>query len=175
MLAQAEHDVLSSAVLVTDSADIARAVAGEIDRQLATLPRRNIAGESLTRFGAIFTVSDIPQAIALANRIAPEHLELQVEDPFEYLSQIRNAGAVFLGHYAPEPMGDYIAGPNHVLPTAGTARFASALSVEHFMKTSSIIHYSRKAFKKEASDVIRLAEIEGLEAHARAIKVRMKR
>ncbi len=174
MLAQAEHDVLSSAVLVTDSADIARAVAGEVDRQLATLPRRNIAGESLTRFGAIFTVGDIPQAIALANRIAPEHLELQVEDPFEYLGQIRNAGAVFLGHYAPEPIGDYIAGPNHVLPTAGTARFASALSVEHFMKTSSIIHYSRKAFKKEASDVIRLAEIEGLQAHARSIKVRMK-
>jgi histidinol dehydrogenase len=142
---------------------------------MTTLPRRDIAGESLARFGAIFKVANMAEAITLANRIAPEHLELQVEDPFECLGQIRNAGAVFLGHYAPEPMGDYIAGPNHVLPTAGTARFASALSVEHFLKTSSIIHYSPKAFKKEAADVIRLAEIEGLEAHARSIKVRMKR
>jgi histidinol dehydrogenase len=175
LLAQAEHDVLSSAVLVTDSADLAGAVAREIDQQLTTLPRRDIAGESLARFGAIFKVANMAEAITLANRIAPEHLELQVEDPFECLGQIRNAGAVFLGHYAPEPMGDYIAGPNHVLPTAGTARFASALSVEHFLKTSSIIHYSPKAFKKEAADVIRLAEIEGLEAHARSIKVRMKR
>ena len=173
LLAQAEHDVLSSAVLITNSADLARAVAKEIDQQLASLPRRDIARESLRRFGAIFTVSDLADALALANRIAPEHLELLVEDPFEYLGQIRHAGAVFLGHYAPEPMGDYIAGPNHVLPTAGTARFASALSVGHFVKTTSIIHYSQTAFKREAADVKRLAEIEKLEAHARSIKVRM--
>jgi histidinol dehydrogenase len=173
LLSQAEHDVLSSAILVTDSNEIARRVAAEVDQQLAALPRRNIAQESLKRFGAVLVVRDLAAAIALANRIAPEHLELQIDEPFEYVGRIRNAGAVFLGHYTPEPVGDYIAGPNHVLPTAGTARFASALSVDHFVKTSSIIHYSRAAFKREAADVMRLAEIEGLDAHARSIKVRL--
>lgn len=173
LLAQAEHDVLSSAILVTDSDKIARQVAAAVDRQLTALPRRAIAGESLKRFGAVLVVKDLAAAIALANRIAPEHLELQIDDPFEYVGQIRNAGAVFLGHYSPEPLGDYMAGPNHVLPTAGTARFASALSVDHFIKTSSIIHYSPSAFKREAADVIRLAETEGLQAHARSIKVRL--
>ena len=173
LLAQAEHDVLSSAILVTDSAKIARQVAAAVDNQLTALPRRAIARESLNRFGAVLVVKDLAAAIALANRIAPEHLELQIDDPFEYVGQIRNAGAVFLGHYTPEPVGDYMAGPNHVLPTAGTARFASALSVDHFVKTSSIIHYSRTAFKREAADVIRLAETEGLHAHARSIKVRL--
>lgn len=173
LLAQAEHDMLSSAILVTNSGKIARQVAAEVDNQLTTLPRRAIAKESLNRFGAVFVVKDLASAIVLANRIAPEHLELQIDDPFEYVGQIRNAGAVFLGHYTPEPVGDYIAGPNHVLPTAGTARFASALSVDHFVKTSSIIHYSRTAFKREAADVIRLAETEGLDAHARSIKVRL--
>jgi histidinol dehydrogenase len=173
LLSQAEHDVLSSAILVTDSNRIARQVAAEVDQQLAALPRRNIAQESLKRFGAILVVRDIAAAVALANRIAPEHLELQVDEPFEYVGKIRNAGAVFLGHYTREPVGDYIAGPNHVLPTAGTARFASALSVDHFVKTSSIIHYSRAAFKREAADVMRLAEIEGLDAHVRSIKVRL--
>jgi len=173
LLSQAEHDLLSSAILVTDSAKIARQVAAAVDNQLTALPRRAIARESLNRFGAILVVKDLAAAIALANRIAPEHLELQIDDPFEYMGQIRNAGAVFLGHYTPEPVGDYIAGPNHVLPTAGTARFASALSVDHFVKTSSIIHYSRTAFKREAADVIRLAETEGLHAHARSIKVRL--
>ena len=173
LLAQAEHDVLSSAILVTDSGKLARQVAAEVDDQLTTLPRRAIARESLTRFGAVLVVKDLSAAIALANRIAPEHLELQIDDPFEHLGQIRNAGAVFLGHYTPEPMGDYMAGPNHVLPTAGTARFASALSVDHFVKTSSIIHYSATAFKREAADVIRLAETEGLDGHARSVKVRL--
>jgi len=173
LLAQAEHDVLSSAILVTDSGKFARRVAAEVEKQLATLPRRAIARESLNRFGAVFVVKNHAAAIVLANRIAPEHLELQIDDPFEYVGQIRNAGAVFLGHYTPEPMGDYMAGPNHVLPTAGTARFASALSVDHFVKTSSIIHYSATAFKREATDVIRLAETEGLDAHARSIKVRL--
>ena len=173
LLSQAEHDVLSSAVLVTESNRIARQVAAAVDQQLAALPRRNTAQESLARFGAILVVSDIEAAVALANRIAPEHLELQIDEPFEYVGRIRNAGAVFLGHYTPEPVGDYIAGPNHVLPTAGTARFASALSVDHFIKTTSVIHYSRAAFKREAADVMRLAEIEGLEAHARSIRVRL--
>jgi histidinol dehydrogenase len=127
----------------------------------------------LKSFGAIFLVNNLNTAADLANRIAPEHLELHIKDPFDYIGRLRNAGAVFLGHYTPEPVGDYIAGPNHVLPTAGTARFASALSVDHFIKKTSIIHYSPEAFKKEAKDVIRLAEIEGLDAHAKSIKVRL--
>jgi histidinol dehydrogenase len=172
LLSQAEHDVLSSAVLVTDSSRTAAAVAAEIDKQLATLSRREIAREALKRYGAVLVVGDLDAAVELANRIAPEHLELQISTPFEFLGQIRNAGAVFLGHYTPEPLGDYIAGPNHVLPTAGTARFASALSVDHFIKKTSIIHYSKKAFKKEAADVMRLAELEGLDAHVRSIKIR---
>jgi histidinol dehydrogenase len=174
MLSQAEHDVLSSAILVTDSGRTAKAVAAEIDKQLASLSRQDIARESLKRFGAVFVVEDLEAAFGLANRIAPEHLELQINEPFEYIGRIRNAGAVFLGHYTPEPLGDYMAGPNHVLPTAGTARFASALSVDHFIKKTSIIHYSKKAFKKEAADVMRLAELEGLDAHVRSIKIRLK-
>ena len=174
LLSQAEHDVLASAILVTDSSRTAQAVAAEIEKQLATLPRKEIARESLKRYGAVLVVDDLAAAVELANRIAPEHLELQINEPFEYIGQIRNAGAVFLGHYTPEPVGDYIAGPNHVLPTAGTARFASALSVDHFIKKTSIIHYSKKAFKKEAADVMRLAELEGLDAHVRSIKVRLK-
>jgi histidinol dehydrogenase len=174
LLAQAEHDVLSSAILVTDSSQMAKAVVVETDKQLATLTRKEIARESLKRFGAVLVVDDLDAAIELANRIAPEHLELQINEPFDYMGQIRNAGAVFLGHYTPEPVGDYMAGPNHVLPTAGTARFASALSVDHFLKKTSIIHYSKRAFKKEAADVIRLAELEGLDAHVNSIKTRLK-
>jgi len=174
LLAQAEHDVLSSAILVTDSDRTARAVAAEVDKQLAALARKEIAGESIKRYGAVLVVDDLDAAIELANRIAPEHLELQVNEPFDCLGRIRNAGAVFLGPYTPEPVGDYVAGPNHVLPTAGTARFASALSVDHFIKKTSIIHYSKKAFQKEAADVMRLAELEGLDAHVRSIKVRLK-
>jgi histidinol dehydrogenase len=131
LLSQAEHDVLASAILVTDSSRTAQAVAAEIEKQLAQISRQDIARESLKRFGAVLVVDDLDAAVELANRIAPEHLELQINEPFEYIGQIRNAGAVFLGHYTPEPVGDYIAGPNHVLPTAGTARFASALSVDH--------------------------------------------
>lgn len=174
LLSQAEHDVLSSAILVTDSNPTATAVAAEIEKQLASLARKEIASESLKRYGAVLVVDDLNAAIELANRIAPEHLELQISEPFESIGQIRNAGAVFLGHYTPEPIGDYIAGPNHVLPTAGTARFASALSVDHFIKKTSIIHYSKQAFKREAADVMRLAELEGLDAHARSIKIRLK-
>jgi histidinol dehydrogenase len=118
-------------------------------------------------------VPDLDAAVDLANRIAPEHLELHLEEPFDLLGRIRNAGAVFLGAYTPEPVGDYVAGPNHVLPTAGTARFASALSVGHFVKKTSIVHYSKAAFRKEAGDIIRLAETEGLTAHAGAVRIRL--
>jgi histidinol dehydrogenase len=172
LLAQAEHDALSSAILVTDSAGIAAAVAAELEKQLAALTRQEIAAASLSGFGAIFVVPNLEAAVNLANRIAPEHLELQINDPFEYVGKIRHAGAVFLGHYTPEPIGDYAAGPNHVLPTAGTARFASALSVDHFTKKTSIIHYAQSALTQEAADVMRLAEVEGLNAHANSIKVR---
>jgi histidinol dehydrogenase len=172
LLSQAEHDVLSSAILVTDSSRVAEAVAAEIDKQISAMARQEIARESIRRFGAVLVVDNLDAAIELANRIAPEHLELQIDEPFKHIGQIRNAGAVFLGHHSPEPVGDYIAGPNHVLPTAGTARFASALSVDHFIKKTSIIHYSKSAFKKEAAAVMRLAELEGLDGHVRAVKIR---
>ncbi|UCG06619.1 MAG: histidinol dehydrogenase [Desulfobacterales bacterium] len=175
LLSQAEHDILSSAILITHSEKTARAVAHEVEKQLVNLTRREIAGKSLARFGAVIVVRDSKTAIDLANRIAPEHLELHMDDPFEVVEQIRNAGAVFLGHYTPEPVGDYVAGPSHVLPTGGTARFSSALSVDHFIKKTSIIHYSPKAFRREASDVMRLAEIEGLDAHVRSMQVRLER
>jgi histidinol dehydrogenase len=173
LLSQAEHDVLSSAVLITDSQKLANAVVGQIKGQLANLARAEIARESLAKYGAVIVVENIGVAIEVANRIAPEHLELQTRDPFEVVGKIRNAGAVFLGDYTPEPVGDYIAGPNHVLPTAGTARFASALSVDNFIKKTSLIQYTKKAFEREAPDIIRLAEIEGLGAHAGSIKVRL--
>jgi histidinol dehydrogenase len=173
LLSQAEHDVLSSAVLITDSDRLAQAVAKEVKGQLQDLARVDIAIESLKKFGAIFVVEKIADAIDMANRIAPEHLELHLRDPFEVLGNIRNAGAVFVGDYTPEPVGDYMAGPNHVLPTAGTARFSSALSVDNFIKKTSVIQYTRKAFRREAADIMRLAEIEGLGAHARSVKIRL--
>lgn len=173
LLSQAEHDALASAILITDTRKIGVSVDRAIENQIRHLTRKAIAEASLARFGAIIVVADIADAIALSNRIAPEHLELQIEDPFGAIGDIRNAGAVFLGSHTPEPVGDYIAGPNHVLPTAGTARFASALSVDHFIKKSNLIHYSEAAFKREAADVIRLAELEGLDAHANAVKIRL--
>ena len=175
LLSQAEHDVLSSALLITDSQKLAKAAVREIKAQLANLPRADIAKESLARYGAAIVVRNMDVAIELANRIAPEHLELQIKDPFEMVAKIRNAGAIFLGDYTPEPVGDYMAGPNHVLPTAGTARFASALSVDNFIKKTSLIQYTQKAFQREAPDIIRLAEIEGLGAHAVSIKVRLSK
>jgi histidinol dehydrogenase len=173
LLSQAEHDSLSSAILITDSQKMAKAVAGQIQAQLPDLARVDIARESLQKFGAIFVVKTMDAAIDMANRIAPEHLELHIRDPFEVMGQIRNAGAVFVGDYTPEPVGDYMAGPNHVLPTAGTARFASALSVDNFIKKTSVIQYTQKAFRREADDIMRLAEIEGLTAHARSVKIRL--
>ncbi len=174
LLSQAEHDTLASAILVTDSKKLAKEVALAVAAQLASLGRREIAEKSLTNYGGIIVVPDIETAIDIANRFAPEHLELQIKNPFEYIGQIRNAGAVFIGDYTPEPVGDYIAGPNHVLPTAGTARFASALSVDNFIKKTSLISYSEKAFKKEAKDIIRIADMEGLQAHSHSVSVRLK-
>ena len=175
LLAQAEHDPRASAVLVTTSLELAAGVRAEVERQLAELDRAEIARESVERFGAIFVVKDVSKAIDLSNRVAPEHLELHLRDPFTRLGEIRNAGAVFIGEYTPEPVGDYVAGPNHVLPTAGTARFASALSVDHFLKRTSVIHYSAEAFRREAADIMCLAEVEGLGAHANSIRLRIRR
>jgi histidinol dehydrogenase len=173
LLSQAEHDVLASAMLITDSQNIAEEVSIAIEIRLKTLDRKEIARKSIEQFGLILVVPDLKTAFDLANRIAPEHLELLIEDPMAHLSRIRHAGAVFIGPYSPEPMGDYIAGPNHVLPTAGTARFASALSVDHFLKKTSLIYYSREAFLREAESVMRLADIEGLSAHSRSVAVRL--
>jgi len=174
LLSQAEHDPMASSVLITTSQKTATDAARAVEKQLEKLVRKDIAVKSLEKYGAIMIVPDLEAAIKLANRIAPEHLELHLKDPFDYIGQIRNAGAIFIGNYTPEPVGDYIAGPSHVLPTAGTARFASALSVEHFLKKTSLIHYSFDAFKREAADVICLAEIEGLNAHANSIKIRLE-
>ena len=172
LLSQAEHDIMASSILITDSQDLADNTLIALEKQIENLSRKDTAKKSIENFGAVIKVPDIETAIELSNRLAPEHLELIVKEPFNYLDQIHNAGALFLGPYTPEPMGDYIAGPNHVLPTAGTARFSSALSVDNFIKKTSLIHYSKQAFNKEADDVILLAEIEGLTAHANCIKIR---
>lgn len=173
LLSQAEHDPLASAILVTDCAELARSVSAAVEEQLESLARADVARQSLTAFGAALVVENLDEAIRLANRIAPEHLELQVADPMDVAPRLRHAGAIFLGHFTPEPVGDYMAGPNHVLPTAGTARFSSALSVDHFMKKTSLIRYSAAAFKREARDIICLANVEGLGAHANAVQVRL--
>ena len=174
LLSQAEHDPMASAILVTPSDTLASDVSDAVTRQLQALSRKEIAAHSIRDFGTILVVPDIKTAIALSNRLAPEHLELMVEEPFQYIGEIQNAGAVFIGPYTPEPVGDYIAGPNHVLPTAGTARFSSALSVEVFMKKTSIINYSKDAFNAEADDIMTLANIEGLDAHANSVRVRLE-
>lgn len=173
LLSQAEHDRFASALLVTTSEKTARVVSEDLDKQLLNLPRKDIARKSLENFGAVLVVPNMDTAFEVANRIAPEHLELHIQNPLEQIGKIRHAGAVFVGEYTPEPVGDYIAGPNHVLPTAGTARFASALSVETFIKKTSLIYYSEAEFKKEAADIVRLAETEGLNAHANSVKIRM--
>ncbi len=173
LLSQAEHDPMASGLMLTTDAELADAACGALDEQLAVLPRRRIAEESLAAFGGVIVVANLDTAVTLANRIAPEHLELLVAEPFHLLGKIQNAGAVFLGHYSPEPVGDYFAGPNHVLPTAGTARFASGLSVDHFIKKTSVISYSSEALQRDAADIMRLAELEGLEAHVRSVKVRL--
>jgi len=175
LLSQAEHDVLASSVLLTPDEALARDTAAALEEQLPSLPRREIAEKALESFGAIVVVADLEVAVELANRIAPEHLELLVVEPFLLMGKIHNAGALFLGHHSPEPVGDYFAGPNHVLPTAGSARFSSALGVEHFVKKTSIIYYSAEAFQRDASDIIQLAELEGLGAHGRAVQLRLEK
>jgi len=173
LLSQAEHDELASAILVTPSRRLADKVIAEIDRQMANLVRREIAGKSIDRFGAVVIVKDLAEAADISNAIAPEHLELSVEKPFELLALIRNAGAIFLGHYSPESVGDYVAGPNHVLPTGGTARFFSPLSTDDFMKKSSLIFYTKEGLDKVGDAVTLIADVEGLEAHGNTIRVRM--
>jgi histidinol dehydrogenase len=175
LLAQAEHDPQAAAVCVTTSRALAARVASALDAQLASLPRRAIASRSLARFGAIVVVPSRQEAIALANRLAPEHLELAVAAPRRWLAQVRHAGAVFFGAGAPEAFGDYLAGPNHVLPTGGTARFASPLGVWDFQKRTSVIEAGRATLARLGPAVARLARAEGLEAHARAVEVRLGR
>ena len=175
MLSQAEHDPMASAVLLTTDPNLARAVIRALNHQLDQLNRREIAAASIRDFGLIMQVPDLATAVELANRIAPEHLELMTDRPMDIVGDIRNAGAVFLGAYTPEPVGDYIAGPNHVLPTAGTARFSSALSVDNFIKKTSLIRYTAQALSREAGDIIHLAEIEGLDAHANAVRLRLSK
>ncbi|OGW26356.1 MAG: histidinol dehydrogenase [Nitrospirae bacterium GWC2_57_13] len=173
LLSQAEHDELASSILVTPSREIAEKVNAEVDRQLAKLVRRDIARKAIDRFGIIVLTGTLEEAAEISNAIAPEHLELAVEKPFELLARIKNAGAIFLGHYTPESVGDYIAGPNHVLPTGGTARFSSPLSTEDFMKKSSLIFYTKEGLDKVADAVMQIADVEGLEAHGNTIRVRM--
>lgn len=172
MLSQAEHDMLASSIVITDSSELAEKVAVEAEKQLKVLPREEITRASLDRNGMIIITEDIMQAVELANVSAPEHMEVLTEQPFQLLPYIRHAGAVFLGAYSPEPLGDYFAGPNHVLPTGGTARYYSVLNVETFMKRTSIISYTQEQLDAVSDDVIRLAEAEGLQAHANAVKLR---
>ncbi len=172
LMSQAEHDKMASAILLTTSAEIANKTAEEIERQAQTLSRKEIIEKSLDDFGAIIVCNSLDEAIDFANELAPEHLELAVENPVQYIGRVDNAGSVFLGHYAPEPLGDYYAGPNHVLPTSGTARFFSPLSVDSFVKKSSFIYYTEDALREAKDDIIKLADTEGLTAHANSIKVR---
>ena len=172
LLSQAEHDKMASAVLVTESEALAWAVSAELERQISLLPRAEIARASIDNHGKIILVKDIAQAIAVSNEIAPEHLELCVDEPFRYLAEIRHAGSIFLGRHAPEALGDYFAGPNHTLPTSGTARFSSPLGVDDFVKRSSFTYYTKDALAAEADKIAFFARREGLEAHARSALVR---
>ena len=174
LLSQAEHDKMASAVLVTDSMDLANKVSDEIERQLKELPREEIARTSIDTNGKIIVADNIEDVIDVSNEIAPEHLELCVDNPFDYLDKIKNAGSIFMGRYCPEALGDYFAGPNHTLPTSGTARFSSPLSVDDFVKKSQYTYYTKDALFKVAEDVAFFAEKEGLSAHARSATVRLE-
>lgn len=174
LMSQAEHDRLASSILVTTSLELAKEVKEELKIQVEGLSRKDIILDSLQNYGLIIVVENMDEAIDMANKIAPEHLELCVKDSFLLLGDIKNAGSIFLGDYAPEPLGDYLAGPNHVLPTSGTARFFSPLSVDDFIKKSSFIHYSKEALLGVGKQIVKLAETEGLTAHANSISVRMK-
>lgn len=172
LMSQAEHDRMASAILITPDEALAQATAAEIARQMETLSRREIIRESIDNFGAIIVCESLAEAVDFANELAPEHLEVCCENPLEYIGKLDNAGSVFLGSYSPEPLGDYFAGPNHVLPTSGTARFFSPLSVDDFIKKSSFIYYTKDALLAAADDIIRIAETEELTAHANSIAVR---
>ncbi|MCB4204786.1 histidinol dehydrogenase [Deferribacterales bacterium Es71-Z0220] len=174
MLSQAEHDELASSIVITDDMKLAEKVAIEVKKQLNELPKKNIAEKSLKDFGAIIVVNDLDEACKLANEIAPEHLELYVSTPFEYLNKIKNAGAIFLGEYTPEAVGDYVAGPNHTLPTNGTARFFSPLGTYDFVKRSSIISFNKNALLKVGENIVEIAKAEGLDAHANSVIKRIK-
>jgi histidinol dehydrogenase len=174
LLSQAEHDELASAILITTDRSFGERVAVEVERQLAELSRESIARASWEKYGAIIVAGSLDEAVAFSNRIAPEHLELAVVNPFAVMPRIRNAGAIFLGHFTPEAAGDYLAGPNHTLPTGGTARFFSPLSVDDFVKKSSIIYFAEEGLNRLGKDIVRIAGLEGLEAHARSVSIRLK-
>ncbi|MBW4840264.1 MAG: histidinol dehydrogenase [Paenibacillaceae bacterium] len=174
LLSQAEHDEMASAILVTPSEAFAKACQAEVERQLAALPRKAIAGASIERYGAIILVDSVEAGIDVVNQLAPEHFELIVENPMGYLGRVENAGAIFLGPYSSEPVGDYFAGPNHIIPTNGTARFSSPVDVDDFIKKSSVIYYSKDALLENGATIMELARREGLEGHARAIEVRLQ-
>ena len=173
LLSQAEHDELASSILITTNRHFGEQVAAEVERQLALLSRETIARASWDKYGAIIVAETLEEVIAFSNRIAPEHLELAVTDPFAILPQITNAGAIFMGHWTPEAAGDYLAGPNHTLPTGGTARFFSPLSVDDFVKKSSIVYFSEGGLKRLGDDIVRIAGLEGLEAHGKSVSIRL--
>ncbi|WP_341280489.1 histidinol dehydrogenase [Paenibacillus sp. FSL H8-0537] len=175
LLSQAEHDEMASSILVTPSEQLANAVAAEVERQLATLPRQAIARASIDSYGAVLMVDSLKAGIDVVNKLAPEHLEVLTVDPMSLLGLIENAGAIFLGPYSSEPVGDYFAGPNHIIPTNGTARFSSPVNVDDFLKKSSLIYYSKEALLANGDKIMTLARQEGLEAHARAIQIRLER
>lgn len=174
LMSQAEHDKMASAILLTTSVDLARATLHEIDKQVKTLERQEIIRESLENYGEIIVCEDLEQTINFANELAPEHLELCISEPLKYIGRVDNAGSVFLGNFSPEPLGDYYAGPNHVLPTSGTARFFSPLGVDSFVKKTSFIYYTPAELRNAKDDIIKLANSEGLTAHANSIKVRFE-
>ncbi len=175
LLSQAEHDELASAMLITTDRAFGERVTAEVEKQLATLTRAAIARKSWDDYGVVIVARDLAEAVSFANRLAPEHLELAVDNPFEILPLVKNAGAIFLGHFTPESAGDYLAGPNHTLPTGGTARFFSPLSVDDFVKKSSLIYFSEAALGRLGDDIVRIAELEGLEAHAASVKIRNRK
>ena len=174
LLSQAEHDELASSIFITTERAFGERVATEVEKQLKKLSRQEIARKSWDAFGAVIVAGTLDEAAAFSNRIAPEHLELAVKSPFELLPKIRNAGAVFLGHYTPEAAGDYLAGPNHTLPTGGTARFFSPLSVDDFIKKTSIVYFSEEGLNRLGTEIVRIAELEGLEAHAKSVSIRLQ-
>lgn len=174
LLSQAEHDEMAASILVTDSEQLALDVQGEVEKQLKVLERNKITRASIENFGHIFVVDTLDDAFEVVNEIAPEHLELLLDNPFDQLPKVRNAGAIFLGAYSPEPLGDYFAGPNHTLPTSGTAKFSSPLGTYDFLKRSSVIYYSEQELKNVKDQIIQFANEEGLTAHANSIRVRFE-